>query len=256
MNLGIKNKIALVTGGGRGIGRAIALNLAAEGVKVAAISRTGSNLQTLLKEMEGPKKGHYAVSGDLTQRGMPEKAYEEIKNNFGIPDIIINNLGGLYIKDPFCPVEDWQKVWRMNMEVAIELNNLIIPEMKKKKWGRIVNIASIAGIEAPAPLSYSVVKASLIAYTRSMGRLLAPLGIIMTAVAPGVIKTKGGYWDKIQQADPQYIKEYIDGRIPTGRLGLPKEIAGMVTYLCSDLSSFCAGSVISVDGGQVRSYGY
>src|SRR3989338_3734160 len=177
MDLGIAEKLVVITGSGRGLGSAMALSLAKEGARVAIISRTASDLHALLLEMsdnEGGNKGnkngkHYSIACDLTEEGMPAKAVKELQEHFGQPDIIINNLGGtLDIKDPFCSLHEWRKIWRMNLEVAIELNNLLIPHMKQQQWGRIVNISSISALENQGPVPYCSIKAALNAYSRSM----------------------------------------------------------------------------------------
>lgn len=255
MDLGIKNKYALVTGAGRGLGKSIALNLAKEGVKVAAVSRTKSELDDLSKEMGGREKGHYTIACDLTLEGMTKKVVEELQENFGNPDILVNNLGGtLDIKDPLCPISDWRKIFRFNLEVAIELNNLLIPNMKKQKWGRIVNISSISSLENQGPVTYCTVKAALTAYSRSMGRVLAPDGIIMTAVLPGAVFTEKGYWDITSKTNPEHVQKYLDERMAIKRFGKLDEIGIIVTFLCSQHASFCVGSALVVDGGQGRSF--
>ena len=255
MDLGIKGKKALVTGSGRGIGRSIAINLAKEGVKVAIVSRTQSDLDNVLKEMGGEEKGHYAISCDFTEEGMPCKVVSEIQGKIGHLDIVVNNLGGdLIIKDPFCPISDWRKVWRINMEVGIEINNLVIPHMRKKKWGRIVNISSISSMENHGPVTYCSVKAALTAYTRSIGRFVAPDGVVVSAVLPGAVFVEKGYWDITSKENPEHVRKFLTERQRIGRFGRPEEIANFVTYLCSDLASFNTGSIIPIDGGQGRGY--
>ena len=255
MNLGIKGKKALVTGAGRGLGRAIAINLSQEGVKVAVVSRTRSHLESLIKSMGGHKKGHYLIESDLTKEGQPHEVVEEIIKNFGAIDIVVNNLGdSLNIRDPYCSIGDWRKLWRINMEVAIEINNLVIPRMAKKHWGRIVNISSIAALENQGGIQYSAIKAALTAYSRALGRIVAKDGIIMTSVLPGAVFTAGGYWDITSKNNPRHVQTYLKERMAIQRFGTPEEIASVVAFLCSEQASFCVGSMIAVDGGQGRSY--
>ena len=251
MNLGIKNKRALVTGASRGLGESIAINLAKEHVKVAVIARTESDLKRLVAKMGGKKMGHFYYACDLTKKGVPDKAVREIKKKFGNPDILVNNLGGtLLVNDPSCSIADWRKVWRINVEVAVELNNLLIPNMLKNKWGRIVHVSSISALEGQGPITYSAVKAALTAYSRSMGRFLAPDGIIMTSVLPGAVYTKGGYWDIASKEKAEHVRKYLDERMAIKRFGRPDEIGAVVAFLCSELASFCVGSTVVVDGGQ------
>lgn len=255
MDLGIEGKIALVTGAGRGIGYGIALNLAKEGAKIVAISRTKSELDDLITKMGGAKKGHYAIACDLTEEGMPQKVISDMRGNVGHPDIVVNNLGGtLNITDPFCSIYDWRKVWRINMEVGIEINNLVIPHMKKKKWGRIVNISSISSMEQHGPAPYCSVKAALTAYTRSMGRLLSSFGIIMVAILPGAVFTEKGFWDIASKERPEHVKKYLNERMAIKRFGAVDEIATVAAFFCSEHASFCVGSIVPIDGGQGRGF--
>jgi NAD(P)-dependent dehydrogenase (short-subunit alcohol dehydrogenase family) len=255
MDLGIRGKRAIVTGGGRGLGKSIALNLAKEGAKVCLISRTEEDLVVALDALGGEREGHLALSHDLTIDGSPEEATKELQGRFGNPDIVINNLGGtLDIKDPFCSLEEWRKVWRFNLEVAIELNNLLIPYMKEQGWGRIVNISSISSLENQGPVTYCSAKAALTAYSRSMGRVLAPDGIVMTSLLPGAVFTKGGYWDYTSKNNPVHVKKYLDERMAIKRFGTLDEIGSVATFLCSEQVSFCVGSSFLVDGGQGKCF--
>ena len=130
--------------------------------------------------------------------------------------------------------------------------------MKKTGWGRIVNITSCAGLENMGPITYGVSKAALTAYTRTMGRILATetKNVVMTAIFPGVVLTKGGHWDRVIKKNPSSAKKYLKERAPLGRFGKPNEIAPVVVFYCSDLASFSQGAIIPVDAGQSRHYMY
>jgi len=255
LDFGLENKLVLVTGGGRGLGRGIALSLSREKAKVAIVSRTKSDVEKLVCEMGGADQGHYGIALDLMEQGAPAYLVEDIRENFGEPDIIVHNLGGtLDISDPFCSVEDWRKVWRFNLEVAIELNLAFVPAMKKKKWGRIVHISSISSMENHGPVSYCAIKAALTAYARSFGRVLAPDGILVTAVLPGAVFTEKGYWDIALKEKPEHVRKYLNERMAIRRFGTIDEIGSVVTFLCSEQASFCVGSIVPVDDGQGRGY--
>ncbi|MBI5741883.1 MAG: SDR family oxidoreductase [Nitrospirae bacterium] len=256
MELGIKGKRALVTGAGRGLGRSVAACLAREGASVAVVSRTPSDVDALVREMGGKSAGHYGVALDLVNDGAPSKLVDDMKNaGFGPVDIIVHNLGGtLNISDPFCSVEDWRRVWRFNLEVAVELNLLLTPAMQERKWGRIVHISSIASMENQGPVPYCSIKAALTAYARSIGRVLASDGVIVTAVLPGAVFTDGGYWDTASRERPEHVRKYLEDRMAIKRFGEPDEIGNAVAFLCSENASFFVGSIVPIDGGQGKGF--
>lgn len=259
MDLGIKGKKALVTGGASGIGQAIALELAKEGAKVFITSREEVKLKKTLALLGGKKAGHGTWECNITDEEAPQKAVEFVRRNLGQPDIVVNNVGSaLEITDPFCPVSDWRKLFRLNFEVAVEINNLLIPHMKEQDWGRIVNITSDAAMENSGPVPFCASKAALGAYTRSMGRVLATQtrNVVMTAVMPGVVLTEGGHWEKVLKVRPEHAEKYLRERCPLGRFGKIEEISPMVVFLCSELASFCQGSIVSVDAGQSKHFMY
>lgn len=234
MNLGIQGKKALVTAGSRGIGRAVAEALADEGAEVAVVSRTDPGTFR-----------HFGY--DLTTSSW--QMMVELINSFGYPDIVVHSLGGtLGITDPFCAPEDWLKVYRLNLGVAIELNRAFIPYMQRKKWGRIVHVSSVAATENQGTVPYCSMKAALNAYTRSMGRVVAKDGVSISAVMPGAVFTQDGYWDHPR------AEKFVQERMAIGRLGTADEIAQVVAFLCSSHASFIVGSSVLVDGGQGRAF--
>jgi NAD(P)-dependent dehydrogenase (short-subunit alcohol dehydrogenase family) len=256
MDLGIKGKLALVTGAGRGLGRAIAKSLADEGARVVATSRTEADLDELMAEIGGTGAGHLSVPMDIVPEGGPAELLRKSREGgFDHFDIAVHNVGGtLDIKDPFCSVEDWRRVYRFNFEVAVELNALIVPAMQKRKWGRVVHISSISAMENHGPVTYCAMKAALTAYTRSFGGVVAPDGVVISAVLPGAVFTEGGYWDTTSRENPEHVRKYLTERQRIGRFGRPEEIGNYVAYLCSELASFSTGSIVPVDGGQGRGY--
>lgn len=255
MELGLKGRRALVTGGATGIGQAIAVDLAKEGVQVAITSRNKENLERTLELLAGGSGNHRAVCCDIAEDGRPTKVIEELTRDFGQFDIVVNNVGDtLGITDPLCPISDWRRVFHLNLEVAVEINNLVIPGMKSRKWGRIVNISAGASMENSGPVPYCSSKAALTAYTRCMGRVLAQENIVMSAVLPGVVFTERGHWAKVLVERPDHAERYLEERTPLKRFGEIHEISPMVVLLCSDLASFCQGSIVPVDGGQAKHY--
>ena len=152
MELGIKGKKAVVTGGATGIGKAIALALAHEGVQVSISSRNDKTLQAALAELGGSAAGHHAVQCNITDEDGPTNLCRRIKEEFGHPDIVVNNVGDtLGVTDPFCPISDWRRIFRLNVEVHVEVNNSFIPYMREQRWGRILNVSAGASLENRAP---------------------------------------------------------------------------------------------------------
>jgi len=256
MDLNIQNKRALITGAGRGLGRAIAKSLAREGVKVVATSRTAADLNDLIEKIGGAAAGHLGIALDILPDGAPAQLVQSAKDGgFEAFDIVVHNVGGtLDIKDPFCSVEDWRRVYRFNFEIAVELNALLVPAMQAQKWGRVVHISSIASMENQGPVSYCAMKAALTAYTRSFGGVVAPDGVVVSALLPGAVYTDGGYWEEASKNNPEHVRKYLTERQRIGRFGRPQEIGDYVAFLCSELASFSTGSIVPVDGGQGRGY--
>ena len=201
----------------------------------------------------------YTIKTELLENDSISYLTKKI-NDFGLNiDILVNNAGHtMDVTDPYCSIEDWRNVFKLNFEVPVQIINQVVPNMKKNKWGRIVNITSCAGLENSGPVTFSTVKAALSAYTRSMGRVLAmeEPGIVMTALFPGVVITKGGHWESVLKTNPNHAKKYLNERCPIGRFGEIDEIGPIVSIYCSELASFCHGAIIPVDAGQSKHFMY
>lgn len=255
MDLRISGKYALVTGGASGIGRSIVEGLASEGVLVAFTSRNVTRGEALITDLGGPTSGHIFLNVDVSEKTGPTKVLDYLHQVNFHPDILINNIGDtLGVVDPECSTEDWQSIYRLNLEAHVELVNLLIPYMKKNKWGRIVNITAGAALENSGPVPYSTMKAAYTAYTRSMARVLAPTGIVMSAVLPGVVLTEDGHWAKVLIERPEHAQKYLEERTSLKRFGTPGEITPFVLLLSSELASFAVGSIVPVEGGQARHF--
>jgi 3-oxoacyl-[acyl-carrier protein] reductase len=257
MNLLIDGKNALVTGGASGIGEDISLHLAQEGVNLVVTSRTIDPINALKKKIDdyGFNIKVNGIIVDFLDVNWRLNFFSEL-SKYKI-NILVNNAGhNLNVIDPYCSISDWEKVLSLNFLVPVEICNAVIPHMKLNNWGRVVNITSCAGIENMGPVTYGVAKSSLTVYTRTMGRILATEGgaVVMTAVFPGVVLTKGGHWDNVLKTDPGRAEAYLKERCPLGRFGKVDEISPVVVFYCSELASFSHGAIIPVDAGQCRSY--
>lgn len=253
MDLGIAGRTALVTGAGRGIGAAICKSLASEGVRVAACSRTGSDLQSLMESLPGA--GHVAFSADLQSSDAASHVMSEIQSRDLVIDILVNNVGGtLGIDDPLAPSADFAAVWHLNFGLAVDLNRHLIPGMQERTWGRICHVSSIAALENQGPPAYCAAKAALNAYVRSVGRYVSPEGVILTGIMPGAVYTEGGYWEQASIERPEHVRNYLDTRMASRRFGTEREISEAVCFLVSKHASFMVGSNLLVDGGQGRAF--
>jgi 3-oxoacyl-[acyl-carrier protein] reductase len=254
MDLGIEGKVALVTGGASGIGLAVVKELASNGCKVLFTSRN-KNIETSDFTLGKMQTVTELIEIDVSAESGPTDLYKIVKNKNLEIDIIVNNIGDtLGIVDPFCSIQEWRKVYRLNLECHVELNNLFLPSMIEKKWGRIVNISANASLENSGPVPYCSIKSAYTAYTRSMARVLAKSGIVMSAVLPGVVITEKGHWQNVLKTNPNHAEKYLSERTPMQRFGTTEEISPFVALLCSEKASFAVGSIHAVDGGQARHY--
>jgi 3-oxoacyl-[acyl-carrier protein] reductase len=257
MDLNISGKWALVTGGANGIGEEISREFAKEGVNLIVTSRTSGPIDKLKDNLSKYPIEVIGLEVDFLEVNWIDDFEEKLKD---IPiQILVNNAGhNLNITDPYCSIEDWNRILELNFFTAVRLSNFLIPRMKNAGWGRIVNITSVAGVENMGPVTYGVSKASLTTYTRTMGRILATEGgeVVMTAIFPGVVVTEGGHWDRVLKEDPSHAESYLKDRCPLGRFGETNEISPVVVFYCSEHASFSHGAIIPVDAGQARSYMY
>ena len=252
MDLHIEGKRVLIDGASQGIGRSIALEFAKEGCIVAVIARRAEQLEILVEEMGGEKSGHSFLAIDLMVEGNPTVASEELSKRGGNFDIAVHCVGGtLDVKDPFSPVEEWQRVWRYNVGIPIEINSVLIPPMRKKNWGRIIHISSISAYSMRGAVPYGAAKSYLNAYVKGLGRAVAAEGIVVSSLMPGAVISENTHWDKIRKTNPEIITDFLNHHQAIGRLGTPEEIAPFSVFMASDLVTFAPGTVIPIDGGSM-----
>jgi 3-oxoacyl-[acyl-carrier protein] reductase len=255
MDLGIARRGALVTGASRGIGRATALMLAAEGARVAICARTAGDVDAVVAECGGPERGHRGFVLDLAAEDAPAALAGRLAAEFGDVDILVHNLGGtLGVNDPLAPPALWRDVFRLNLEVAIELNGILIPAMAERAWGRVVSVLSLGAREHSGTIAYGTAKAALGAYTRGLARNVGRDGVVVTAVTPGAVLTDDGHWANQTRTNPARVEAYLASETIRGRFIEPREVAGAIVFLCSEFASACGGTFIGVDAGAGRSF--
>lgn len=242
------SKVAFITGATRGIGRAIALELANEGYNIALNYRTENEaLETLKKEISELGVECYPVQGDVSKAEDSERMTKEIIEYFEQIDVLVNNAG--ITKDKLIQrmkEEEFTDVINVNLVGTFNITKNVIKYMTKKRYGKIINISSVVGISGNAGQSnYAASKAGIIGFTKSIAKELASRNITANAVAPGFIQTD------MTNVLKDEIKEAIEGTIPLKRLGTAEDVAKVVKFLASDDSNYITGQVINVDGGML-----
>jgi len=239
----LRGRVALVTGAAMGIGREIALRLASKGADMVLFDLS-EKVHDVVREVEGLGVRAVGITGDVSRREDVERAVSGALSAFGRIDILVNNAG-IYPFKPFLEMGegDWDKVINVNLKGTFLFARQVAPLMVNQRYGRIINISSIAGLVGfPALAHYCASKAGIIGLTRALALELAPYNVTVNAIAPGPIETPG------TQAGPQ-AQEQIIRAIPVGRIGKPADIASAVAFLASEEASFITGAVITVDGG-------
>lgn len=241
----LQGKVALITGGARGIGRSIALRLAQDGVRIAIgdlIEEEGLRTQ---RELEEAKTEAMFVSLNVTDESSAKDAMAQVTDRWGSIDILVNNAG--ITRDKLLlrlNEQDWDAVLNVNLKGAYVCSRAVLSTMLRQRWGRIVNTSSVVGLVGnPGQTNYAASKAGLIGFTKALAREVAARSITVNAVAPGYINTQ------MVQALSEELQQAILKQIPVSRFGTPEDVANVVAFLCSEEASYITGHVINVDGG-------
>jgi 3-oxoacyl-[acyl-carrier protein] reductase len=244
----LKDRVAIVTGGAKGIGKAIALGLVREGAKVAIIDSDRERLEMLKKEMGKEKKQLMVIPCDITKSGEVEENVDLVRREFGRIDILVNNAG-IIRRGTIETVseEDWDRVIEVNLKGTFNCCKAVAGIMKQQGYGKIVNVSSIAGKmgDITSAPGYGPSKAGIDALTKTLARQLAQYGVNVNGVAPHAIET-----EMSAQWSPERRKEII-ASIPLGRLGKPEDVAEAVLFLASEEASFITGEILDVNGGAL-----
>ncbi len=245
MTIDLSGKVALVTGGSRGIGKAVASRLAGAGARVALVDVVDpEQVEATAREIGG---GAIAVRANVVDADDVGAAVSQIEEQLGPIDVLVNNAGitrdGLLIR---MTEEAWSAVLDVNLKGVFNMTKAVARGMMKRRGGRVVNIASVVGITGNAgQANYSASKAGVIGFTKSVAKELAARNVLVNAVAPGFIDTD------MTRALPEAARETLRKLIPLGRLGAAEDVANAVLFLSSDLASYMTGQVVVVDGGMV-----
>lgn len=254
MDLELTGKVAMVSGASRGIGRAIALGLAAERCHLSVCARGKETLDQVAQEIQKQGSEVLACVVDVTSESGVQHWVAATQQRFGRVDILVNNVGGSRPGGNLTASrEDWHSGFALNFFSTLDLCRLVAPLMRERQNGCVINITSVYGREWGGPMTYNAAKAAIISLSKEMARELAPQGIRVNSVAPGSILFPGGGWEKRQKENPDAIAAFVKAELPFGRFGTPEEVADMVVFLASDRARWVSGACINVDGCQSRS---
>lgn len=250
MDLGLEGRGCIVLGGSRGIGRAIALGLAAEGANVAICARRDEPLREAEATIKANGVDAFAQSCDIGDPDALAAFLDAARDALGAADVLVHNASALAIGPE---LSDWEASLRVDLMAAVHACEHVMPWMAEAGGGAILLVSSISGLEAdPAPdFGYTAAKAALIAHAKKLGVMCAPQGIRVNALAPGSTEFPGGIWASIREQQPE-VYAGVKSSIPWGRLGTPEEVADVAVFLVSPRAAWVVGECVSVDGGQHR----
>ncbi|MGH2461866.1 MAG: SDR family NAD(P)-dependent oxidoreductase [Chloroflexota bacterium] len=254
MDLGLKGKAVLVTGGSRGIGRAIAHAFADEGVNVAICARGEDRLRETEEELRAKGVKVVAVAADVCRREDVERVVATAFEGLGRLDVLVNNTGGTRGRGLLETTDDeWRESVELNFFSALHASRAAIPCFRKQGAGVIVNVSSIyANERSEGQLGYNAFKAALSVFGSRLAKELIPDNVRVVSVAPGSILFPGGGWQRRIDANPEHMAKWVERELPAGRFGRPEEVASVVVFLASDKASWVNGEMVRVDGLQSR----
>ena len=242
----LSGRVALVTGGGRGIGRAIALKLAEVGTTVVVSDIDEVSASSAAGEIKAMKGRSLAVMADVSSSSDVVKMMETAQAAYGKVDILVNNAG--ITRDQLLmrmSDEDWDNVLSINLKSVFLCTKVVLRQMVKQRWGRIISLSSIVGMKGNAgQANYASAKAGIIGFTRSIAKEVASRGITVNAIAPGFIDTD------MTQSLEENMRQELKRQIPIGNFGSPRDVAEAVAFLASEEARYITGQVLSVDGGM------
>ncbi len=253
----LKDRVAIVTGGGRGMGRGICLKYAEEGCNVVIPDIDMENAEKTAAEITAMGRKSLAIKTDISKSADVQKMADQVLKEFGKIDILVNNAGGVpgtqgRGNTETVTEEEWDRIIDLNLKGTFLVTMSVLPNMKQNKYGKIMGIASMGAVSpSVSVLHYHAAKAGVMGFNLNLAFELAPQGINVNTIVPGPIETT--FWDPLMPRGPvrdAFFAAMAKHEVPVGRMGTPKDIAGTALYLASELSDYVTGQVICVAGGQ------
>jgi len=249
----LAGKRVLITGASRGLGQSCAEAFARYGAKLLLTGRTADRLAQIQASLERSDE-HLAFAADLTTLEAIDQLIA-VAGQFGEIDVMLHVMGGGFgIRNPLLTWDDFATLFKANLGAIAEINRRLIPGMVARKTGNVVHVASIASTEAVGSVGYNSIKAALAAYTRSLGRTLAPTGVVITGILPGGFWAPDNGMERFKRRDPQVLEKWIAEREPRGKLGVPEEIIPLLAFLASRKATMMTGCCVPIDAGEGLTY--
>lgn len=246
---GVEGRVAIVTGAGRGIGRAIAQKLAGSGARIVVSDIDSKNAQSTARALDEKFGSAIACRVDVSDERSVESLMEKTLKTFGQVDFLVNNAGIMFrTRILNLSAEEWEQVIKVNLTGPFLCVRAVLPEMKKRKFGRIVNISSSAGrsVSTLGGVHYTASKAGLLGMTRAVAKEVAPFGITVNAVCPGLIDT-----EMVRKTTSKKELKTFLASFPVNRIGTPEDVGNLVVFLCSDKASYITGASLDINGGDL-----
>ena len=252
----LKKRVAIVTGGSKGIGRAIALKFAAEGCDVVVNARHIESARKVTAEIQALGRESLAIKANVSRADEVDAMVARTVEEFGKIDILVNNAGGTGLSKDSAIEDtseaDWDRIVDINLKGQFLCCRAVVPYMKKNRYGKIINVSSMGAIQPPAPIvHYHAAKGGVLSLTKNLAFELAPFNITVNAILPGPIKSE--FFNEMLKAmskkEGEAFFRMLDRRVPMGRMGTPEEVAGVALFLASELSAYVTGDAINCGGG-------
>jgi NAD(P)-dependent dehydrogenase (short-subunit alcohol dehydrogenase family) len=251
----LKDRVAIITGGAKGMGRAMAIKFAGEGCKVAVADIDIDGASNTIAEVKNQGSDGLAISCDVADIHQVKETVDKVIDKYGKIDIMVNNAGAIAVHIPIEDLteEEWDRVLALNLKSHFFFCKYAVPHMKKAGYGRIIGISSIGGIQPPAhEIHYNTAKAGIIGFTCDLGKELAPLGITVNAILPGPVRTS--FYDRVTstmsvEEQDAFFNQGLGMKVPMKRAGTPEDIAGAALFLASELGAYVTCQALCVAGG-------